>query len=420
MNKHFNIRSGLVTPRLLITLFCLTGFLLALLAFHATSSPSANAQEQPAEPQPLQTKHKISVSDRSQIEKLQELGARIIADYGSFILMEANEAAVRSAANVHGTQSADHNNLILLNAGTIDTNTPQAQSTRSTTNSGSGSGNQMRLIQFAGPIRPEWYQRLEDTGAKIVTYIPNNTYLVYGNGATLQAVRTLASDAAIVQWDGEYTAAYRIDPTINNPSQSKGLPPANLSKKGNEQFVIQMVEDQRENAVTLALIDQSKREPIITQERALGYFNVKVALPKEAVFQIAQRGDVVSIQPWVTPRKQDERQDIIVSGNVTGPPFVPTPMNYLTYLTGKGFNVTTSSTFAVNISDSGVDDGTTTPNHFGLYRIGDPTVPANSRIIYNRLEGTPNVGSTIQGCDGHVLLIPISSVPTFQPAQLAA
>ncbi len=76
-------------------------------------------------------------------------------------------------------------------------------------------------------------------------------------------------------------------------------------------------------------------------------------------------------------------------------------MNYLSYLTGKGFDVTTTAGFAVNLSDSGIDNATTTPNHFGLYRIGDPTVAANSRIIYNRLMGTPNGGSTLQGCDGH-------------------
>ncbi|PYS69133.1 MAG: peptidase S8, partial [Acidobacteria bacterium] len=58
------------------------------------------------------------------------------------------------------------------------------------------------------------------------------------------------------------------------------------------------------------------------------------------------------------------------------------------------------STFGVNISDSGVDNGTTTPNHFALYLLGNP-LPANSRVVYNRLEGTPNPGSTIQGCDGH-------------------
>jgi hypothetical protein len=51
------------------------------------------------------------------------------------------------------------------------------------------------------------------------------------------------------------------------------------------------------------------------------------------------------------------------------------------------------------MSDSGIDDGTTHPNHFGLYTSGN-TANA-SRVIYNRLEGTPNPGSTLAGCDGH-------------------
>ena len=53
---------------------------------------------------------------------------------------------------------------------------------------------------------------------------------------------------------------------------------------------------------------------------------------------------------------------------------MPTPTDYLTYLTGKGFDVTTSAGFAVNLSDTGVDNGTTTPTTLRLYRVGDPTV----------------------------------------------
>ncbi len=44
-----------------------------------------------------------------------------------------------------------------------------------------------------------------------------------------------------------------------------------------------------ENKATLALIDKLKLEPIIKQESALGYVNVKVALPRDAVInQIAR------------------------------------------------------------------------------------------------------------------------------------
>src|SRR5262249_16696790 len=37
--------------------------------------------------------------------------------------------------------------------------------------------------------------------------------------------------------------------------------------------------------------------------------------------------------------------------------------------------------------------------HFALYTNGVTT--NGSRVIYNRLEGTPNQGSTLEGCDGH-------------------
>ena len=361
--------------------------------------------------------HKVSVSDARLAESLRSQGAREIADYGGYVLFEVNGAVLDSLKDSRGAQVVDENNQILLNAGTIDTTQEQTASAKTSspktvpaTTAASG-GKQMRLIQFACPIRPEWYKALVETGARIVTYIPNNAYLVYGGPETMKAVQTLASNKAMAQWDGEYTATHRLDPRIrtraavcHGAARSKGEMAGkhNLSASGNEQFTIQMVEDPDENQATLALIEKLRLEPIIKQDTLLGYLNVRVTLPKEAVIsQIALRPDVVSIQPWTTPRKRDERQDIIITGNVSGSPAVPTPMNYLTYLTNKGFAVGTASSFAINLSDSGIDNATTAPNHFGLYRLGDPTNPGNSRVIYNRLAGVPNAGSTLQGCDGH-------------------
>jgi PKD repeat protein len=95
----------------------------------------------------------------------------------------------------------------------------------------------------------------------------------------------------------------------------------------------------------------------------------------------------------------DERQDIIMVGNLTGTG--PTAPGYLAFLANKGFAQSqfTASGFAVDITDSGLDNGTTSPGHFGLYTLGDSS--QSSRVIYNRLLGTANPGSTLQGCDGH-------------------
>ncbi len=113
----------------------------------------------------------------------------------------------------------------------------------------------------------------------------------------------------MVEWDGEYTAASRLDPTVTNNSMARIV--NNLSAMGNDQFAIQLVDDPAENEATLALIDQFKLEPIIKQDRILGYVNVMVALPKDVIInQIADRGDVVSIQPWIRLRS-------IVSGRTS-------------------------------------------------------------------------------------------------------
>ena len=124
-----------------------------------------------------------------------------------------------------------------------------------------------------------------------------------------------------------------------------------------------------------------------------------VTLPRDAVIhQIAGSGDVVSIQQWGTPRLLDERQDIIMTGSLTGN--VPMGIDHFDLPHRlKVSSVNTIATFGVNLSDTGVDNGTQVPNHFGLYKSGDPTNPANSRIIYNRR--IPSGGGTIQGCDGH-------------------
>ena len=51
------------------------------------------------------------------------------------------------------------------------------------------------------------------------------------------------------------------------------------------------------------------------------------------------------------------------------------------------------------LTDSGIDNATATPNHFALHRSG--VIGQPGRIAYNRLVGTPNSGSTLQGVDGH-------------------
>ena len=65
--------------------------------------------------------HKLSIRDRQLAESLKNRGAHVIADYGNFVLLEANDALANSLAGNASAEIVDYNNLILLNARTIDT-----------------------------------------------------------------------------------------------------------------------------------------------------------------------------------------------------------------------------------------------------------------------------------------------------------
>ena len=271
----------------------------------------------------------------------------------------------------------------------------------------SGGGKQMRLVQFRGPIRPEWYEALGDTGVRIVTYIPNNAYLVYGDASALLSVRAFAS-RSIVQWDAPYLSQHRLSRVLRPGDETKVSAnsgkdkDASLQKSqpaptsnGNQLFAIQLVADDKENAATIALIDSLKLAPILRQSRVMDYVNNVVGLPEsDVISQIAERGDVVSISRWSMPHRMDERQDMIMAGNLAGGS-TPTPGDYRVYLAEDGFATTTTS-LGVNITDSGVDNGTRKSLPL---RARQPDRTGHSRMVYTHCS-TPNAGSTPQGCDG--------------------
>src|SRR6185503_10131357 len=129
------------------------------------------------------------------------------------------------------------------------------------------------------------------------------------------------------------------------------------------------------------------------------YRNLVVSLPSDQLDTIAAQSDVVSIQPYVKPKLRDERQDQIIAGNLSGT--APSGPGYLNWLASKGFTQAQfdASGFVVDVADSGIDNGSTSPGHFGLYRNGD--TGDSSRVAYTRVEGTLNPGGTLAGCDGH-------------------
>src|SRR5262245_23247760 len=133
-------------------------------------------------------RHKVQVSDRAVIEDLKVRGHRLIADYGTYALLEVDAKTARSLRDKPGVERRDEYNLVMLNTGALDTTKAELQALKG--KPVNPRFNQLHMIQFAGPIRPEWHQELLKTGVQVVTYIPSNTYVVYGNRGSLHRLQS--------------------------------------------------------------------------------------------------------------------------------------------------------------------------------------------------------------------------------------
>lgn len=334
-------------------------------------------------------RQKIRVNDPAVAAEIERGGGRLIADYGGFRLIEANQTALRKHSGPALEASAEED-TIFLNSRRVDASTKPLRTKKTF------AGKRLHLVHFDGPVKPEWAGRLSAAGARIVTYVPNNTYLVYGDASSLETIGGQVQSGGAMLWEGEYTGDDRLQPKAKALQARNGFQPA-----ANDLFAVQLVEDREANRATLQLIDALKVEPAMREQRVLGYVNLIVRLPIDQILSLAGQPDVVSISPYAVPTRFCERQDQIVAGNLDASGSVPTNAGYLAWIYSMGFTQDqfTASGFAVDVTDSGVDNGTAVPNHFGLYVRGDTGLA--SRVVYNRLEGTANSGSTIQGCDGH-------------------
>jgi hypothetical protein len=63
------------------------------------------------------------------------------------------------------------------------------------------------LVQCRGPIQSQWARALQDSGAVILGYIPEYTYILYMDEDTKSRV----DDLSFVRWTGFYQPAYKLD-----------------------------------------------------------------------------------------------------------------------------------------------------------------------------------------------------------------
>lgn len=364
--KSFTLRISLVAS--LLVLFCLVSALptrsdSGKAQFNRHSSApagrSARAGVKPLSYRSPGATHKLMLPGEDtglEQQVLTSSAVHKIKRYGAYSLVEVSDGELGSMdrATLERATLRDDLNLVLLKRGQIDTTGPEPAISNDLRLAESSS-RALHLVQLFGPPTPESVETLTRTGATIVSYIPNNAYLMWTTRSQRQRLHSLrqgADGASLVQWDGPFHPAYKLDPHIKPDSV--------------EQIAasVAIVETPQSDA-TVELVKALANKVLIPEFHAAGALRIKILAESYKLKELAKVPDVLAIEPWVPMRLMDERADQIAAGQLT---FTttnnilvsqPTGPGYLAFLNAAGFN--SDFDFSVDVGDTGFDSGSADP-----------------------------------------------------------
>lgn len=334
------------------------------------------------------------IAPRGALDEAPE-GMTLWHDYGSFALYRASEAALAALPAELRAQFvvAGDMDRLLFDGAVIDTQLaaePMSLSAMSgQTQALEDPAERLHLVQFVGPIKDEWLQEVENTGANLVQYIATNGYLLWADGPSRSALDRLAALGDILQFSGEFPTSLKIGPALAERLGAGPDPDETVA------VVIQMIRHKQqefsEQAIQdLAASQQSGWAPILKFQN--GIFAVRLG----DIDAISSLPDVYWIEERLERELLDEVQGQIIAGNFNADRSGPSNPGYLEWLANYGFSTNPADYPVVDITDDGVGNGTVNSGDYTLHEFGDINNPTRLSYIANCT--TAPDGS---GPDGH-------------------
>jgi subtilisin-like proprotein convertase family protein len=323
-----------------------------------SGSPPGRGEDPPGALHPSGA-HKLLVltSDSPALARLADLGVvnRQI-DYGSFQLLTVADRAVPALSEkaFAGVTVRDDFDLVTVNRWTLDTREGEPKDLPGNRLGRPGVyERQLYLVQFVGPAKDEWLAQLTSHGdLDMSAYLPSNAYAVFASPGAWQRLSAEAARAgSVIQWAGVYHPAYRIAPGLNDAIARNDKQVDVVVQFVEHPGVERSVDDLKAQAFARLMDDVSLS----------GMRDVRVRIPASRIPVLAALPDVFWIEPCLPKERFDERQGQIMGGNLDATGTQPSAPGYLAWLNGKGFS--SNFSFTVDVSDDGIDRGSTTDVH---------------------------------------------------------
>jgi subtilisin-like proprotein convertase family protein len=346
-----------------LVLFSVEGFAQQRERFDAgpEGETATNAGEIPVGFVARGTKHRLLVPSQHPLSGalVRSPGAHVLEDYGPFALIELDVPRARDldALLARGLQLADEQTLVSFNGILLDGGERDATQRlldglpvdlRADASAPADGQRRLEVVQFHGPIKDAWIETLRATGAFLVSYVPNNAYVVVTDANSHAALEQLRAKPYVLGILG-YAPAFKLRPSLRPPS---------LVYTGIYDVVVQVIADAEGEAYANEL--EAKALGVLApRERVLDYINVTVKLDGANVHEVARDGHVFAVEPRLEARLMDEAQGQIMASQLNGAGTQPSGPGYLAWLASLGFPGAGADpfSFSVDVTDDGVDRG---------------------------------------------------------------
>ena len=331
----------------------------------------ADAQSEP----PDTASHLLVVPDTAEgVAALARTDARVVATYESFALVEAagaDDERLRRA----GADRRDDMRTVRTAAGAMD---PKSARSSLAGKDAPERDEVLALVQFIGPPKDAWLERLRETSVRIVTYQPENSYVVHASGDEVDRLAALVGSYAPVRAVGVLTARDKLEA----PSSPTGW------------YAVQTVSGSEGES---ARQDASDAGTEVSRAVSAGTLHTQyLQLTADEAAELARDPAVVAIEPYAEPGLADERAAQIVAGNLSG--FAPSSPDYLDWLVDPArFPSETTFDFAIDVTDEGLDGGVSPPAHSDFRIQGSGA----SRVAYLRNYSSDSGVDAAKDCGGH-------------------
>ena len=326
-------------------------------------------------------KHKVIIypSAGETIGQMRQQGITNVANYGSYWLAETDDKHFKALQATHGERavSGSYLNYIELQTTRIDTSVGEPAVSAGMRQEETA-GKHLRLIQFKGPVKSSWLNQVKAVGdVRIVSYIPNNAYILWLDSNAEQKLASLMGPQGPIQWMGAYHPYYKISRSLLSPSGTESI-----------KVRVAVVDQAQDPQATASAV--STLGLVITSLVRDGQEIFEMDVPPSAIARIAQLPDVLWIEKVSPKRILDEVQGLVVLDQTNQlPNFSPIPRisggtNYLDFLlsaVGGGMSefIDPLNYPVVDIADTGLDNGTIRPFHPAFYFLGQTNL--GSRIV---------------------------------------